>query len=135
VDGNGRLVFQKIADVNNGVLDAFASFIFFTKVLKIARKMCLDLAFYGDVSAGLTVVSRQGLKLRLGFPQNRHLVDEFTSSYEEISVSRILHYDDFENLSMMLQSMFNEFCRFFHFTADSSIIAEIVKKELLPYLK
>lgn len=135
VDGDGRLIFQKVADVKKNALAAFESFVFLTKVLKIARKMRSYLAFYGDVSVGLTITSPLSLKLRLGFPQGRPLVDNYNSDYETIHVSRTLHYDDFENLSEMLQSMFNEFCRFFHFAADSSIIAEIVERDFLPSLR
>jgi hypothetical protein len=135
VDGDGRLIFQRVADVKNNVLAAFESFVFLTKVLKIARKMCSYLAFYGDVSVGLTITSPLNLKLHLGFPQGRHPVDNYCSDYETIHVSRTLHYDDFENLSETLQNMFNEFCRFFHFAADSSIITEIVERDFLPSLR
>jgi hypothetical protein len=135
VDGYGRLIFQKVADVKNDVLATFESFVFLTKVLKIARKMCSYLAFYGDVSVGLTITSPPSTKLHLGFPQDRPLLDDYTSDYETIHVSRTLHYDDFENLSETLQNMFNEFCRFFHFAADSSIIARIVERDFLPSLR
>jgi hypothetical protein len=135
VDGYGRLIFQKVADVKNDVLAAFESFVLLTKVLKIARKMCSYLAFYGDVSVGLTITSPRSTKLHLGFPQGRPLLDDYTSDYETINVSRTLHYDDFGNLSETLQSMFNAFCRFFHFTADRSIIVEIVERDFLPFLR
>jgi len=37
-------------------------------------------------------------------------------------------------LAATIQSMFSEFCRFFHFTMDSKLIAEIVEKSFLPLL-
>ena len=135
VDGDGRLLFQKIAAVKNNVLNAFESFVFLTKVLKVARKLCTFIGFYGDVSVGLTTTSAPPLKLHLGFPQNRLQPEDCISDYDVVSVSRMLHYDDFENLSKPLQSMFSEFCRFFHFATDSSVVTEIVEKEFLPYLK
>jgi hypothetical protein len=135
VDGYGRLIFQRAAYVENNVLAAFESFIFLAKVLKAARKMCSHLAFYGDVSVGLTVTNAMNLNLSLGFPQNRPLLDNYNCKDGTIFVSRTLHYDDFTNLSETIQSMFSEFCRVFHFAADSNIIAEIVEESFLPLLK
>jgi hypothetical protein len=137
IDGDGRMVFQRSANVKNNILAAFDSFIFLTKSLRAARKICSYLAFYGDVSVGLTIINSnyRDHKLELGFPEKRRLPDTFSCEWETISVSRTIRYDDFENLSETLQSMFNEFCRYFHFAPDSETIKEIVEESFIPLLK
>jgi hypothetical protein len=134
VDGHGRVIFQRVARIDEDKLMVFQSFLFLTKVLRAARKMCAYLGFYGDVSVGLTVANPMKLKLRLGFPNDRTIWDNYNCNDEYISISRALRYDDFVNLAATVQSMFSEFCRFFHFTTDSKLIAEIVEKSFLPLL-
>jgi hypothetical protein len=134
VDGYGRLIFQRTANVRKNVLDAFESFIFLASVLRATRKICLHFAFYGDVSAGLTITNTKNLSL--GFPQwKRYLLDDHKCEFETISVSRTLHYDDFSNLSQPIESMFADFCRFFHYEPDSTLTTKIVEQYFLPSLK
>jgi hypothetical protein len=136
VDGDGRVILQKVARIDNDRFMVFESFSFLTKALKTARKICGYLAFYGDVSVGLTVSNPMKLKLRLSFPEDRYLLDNFYCDDEWISVSRALRFDDLVvNPTATIQSMFSEFCRFFHFTTDSKLVAEIVEKSFLPLLK
>jgi hypothetical protein len=134
IDGYGRLIFQRTADVGKNVLNAIESFIFLASVLRAARKICSHFAFYGDVSAGLTIANTKNLSL--GFPQwNRYLPDDCKCEFEWISVSRTLHYDDFSNLSEPIESMFAEFCRSFHYEPDSTLTTKIVEQYFLPSLK
>ncbi len=137
IDGYGRLVFQRIADVRKNALEAFESFIFLAKVLKAARKICSYLAFYGNISVGFTIVNSdyRNHELELGFPQERRLFEAYKFESEIISVSRTIRFDDLEDLSETFQGMFNEFCRYFHFAAETKIIAEIVKEYFMPFLK
>lgn len=134
VDGYGRVIFQRRAPVYKDSLMIFQSFLFLARVLRAARKICAHLGFYGDISVGLTVANPMKAKLRLGFPNDRPIFDNYDFDGEWISVCRTLHYDDFANLSPTIQSMFSEFCRFFHFTMDSVLVAEIVEKSFLPSL-
>jgi hypothetical protein len=137
IDGDGRLIFQRNSDVKNNELEAFESFIFLTKTLKATRKICSLLAFYGDISVGLTIVNSKygSSKLKLGFPVMRRLLDNYNFEDGTISISRTIRYDDLGDLSETLQSMFNELCRYFHFAAESKIISEIVKECFMPSLE
>jgi hypothetical protein len=131
IDSWGRLMFQRTADVRKNALNAIESFVFLALVLRAARKICLHVGFYGDISAGLTITNTKNLSL--GFPQwNRYLLDDYKCEFEVISVSRTLHYDDFSNLSQLIESMFAEFCRFFHYEPDSTLTTKIVEQYFLP---
>ena len=127
------LIFQKAAIVEKNMLEAFECFQFLTMVLKATQKFCAHVAFYGDISFGLNIENTQNLSL--GFPPNRRLWDDYKCELKTISVSRSIRFDDFSNLSRIIQSMFGEFCRFFHLALDSKIIEEIVEEYFLPLLK
>jgi hypothetical protein len=144
IDGNGRLIFQRIAHIKNKrlahlknyELESFESFMFLAKVLNATRKICSRLAFYGDVSVGLNITnSDRNSKLELGFPENRPLGENYICEWETIVISRTIRFDDLTDLSGTLQSMFNELCRNFHFAAESKEIVEIVKKHFMPILE
>ena len=137
VDGDGRLIFQRIADVKQNKLEAFESFIFLAKVLKAARKICSHLVFYGNISVGFTIVNSdyRNCTLELGFPPERRLFDTYKFELETIFISRTVRFDDLSDLSGTLQSMFNELCRYFHFAAETKIIAEIITEYFMPFLK
>jgi len=136
IDGDGRLVFQKIAEVKNHEMEAFESFVFLAKVLKATRKICSNLAFYGDFSVGLNIVnSDRNSKLKLVFPQNRPLGETYIFEWETIFITRTIRFDDLNDLSGTLQSMFNELCRYFHFSAERKIIAKIVEEYFMPSTK
>jgi len=127
-----RLVFQKPANAKNNRLEAFECFKFLAKVLKAAQKFCAHVAFYGDISVGLNVANVRSLSL--AFPRNRRIWDDYKSEWQQISISRTLHFDDFPNLSQTIQGMFSEFCRVFHLALDSETIEEIVEEFFMPLL-
>lgn len=130
---NDRLVFQRTAPVAKSGLQAFECFQFLTTVLKAGQEFCSHLAFYGDISFGLNIEDVKNI--RLDFPRERRLYDDFTSEWKTISISRTIRFDDFGDLSQTIQSMFGEFCRFFHLSLDSKVIEEIVEKYFMPCLK
>jgi len=130
---NDRLVFQRTAPVEKSGLQAFECFQFLTTVLKAGQEFCSHLAFYGDISFGLNIEDVKNI--RLDFPRERRLYEDFTSEWKTISLSRTIRFDDFGNLSQTIQSMFGEFCRFFHLSLDSKVIEEIVEKYFMPCLK
>jgi hypothetical protein len=135
IDSDGRVILQHVASVeaNNKFIPIY-SFRFLMDALKMARKMCGDLAFYGDISVGLTVANPTKLKLKLGFFEDMYFRSDFYCEDEWISVYRVLRYDDLAvNPAVTIQSMFSEFCRFFHFTMDSKKVEEIVEKYILHY--
>lgn len=131
IDADGRMIFQKIANVDRKLFDVFESFVFLTKVLKTARKMCLHLTFYGEVSVGLTITNSAKDDLVLVSSSPKWPFGDYRCNDETIYVTRTLRYDDFDNLSEALESMFSEFCRYFHFAPSSSMMTEIVEKEFL----
>ena len=137
IDSDGRFIFQRIAALKSNELKAFESFIFLAKVLKAARKICAYHAFYGNISVGLTIVNSdyRNYPLELGFPSERRLCKSYKFESETISISRTIRFDDLDDLSGTLHSMFNELCRYFHFAAETKIIADIVAKYFMPFLK
>lgn len=137
INGDGRLIFQRIADVKQNELEVFESFIFLAKVLKAARKICSQLAFFGNISVGLNIVNSdyRNFPLELGFPPEIRLHETYKFESEIISISRTIRFDDLNDLSGTLQSMFNELCRYFHFAAETKIITEIVKQYFMQFLE
>ncbi len=132
IDDN-RLVFQQAAIVENNKLEAVDCFQFLAMVLKAAQKFCAHVAFYGDISVGLNIANVKNLGL--AFPRKIRIGDDYKSDqWQQISISRTLHFDDFTNLSQTIQGMFSEFCRFFHLALDSKIIEKIVQEYFMSLL-
>jgi len=134
VDAYGRLLFQQTANARKNELEALESFVFLADVLRAVQKLCSRIAFYGDVSVGLTIANTKDINLGLGSSRNWRLHDIYRCENETISVSRTLRYDDFSDLSQPLESMFSEFCRVFHFAPDSAEVTKIVKEYFLTSL-
>jgi hypothetical protein len=130
---DSRLVFQKKAEVEGDMLQAFECFQFLSKVLKAGQEFCTHVGFYGDISFGLNMETTNSLSL--AFPRNWRLYDEYKAEFKTIFVSRTIRFDDFANLSQTIQGMFREFCRHFHLALDSKTIEAIVEESFMPLLK
>jgi hypothetical protein len=123
----GEITCQRAAHMRNRQFYPLASLEFVSKVMKNAKKIYEKFGFYGDLSVGLTIILTEPHAICL---PNIRLNGNHISKHNQMTVSKIVTFDELSNNQKTLEEFFKDLCILFGLALPEKTTIDLVKKIL-----